>query len=151
MYPRNYPEHFSAHVLQFVDSIVGAFRKTLYTMAAAVGLLLLIACANVANMLLSRAAGRQRELALRTSLGASRGRLVRQLLIESLMLACVGMARGLRSSRSFGIKALVGVIPEGLIPRESLIRLDTRVLLFSLRRGRRHGARLRSRAGVPDR
>jgi putative ABC transport system permease protein len=131
LYPRNYPEHFSAHVLQFVDSIVGAFRKTLYTMAAAVGLLLLIACANVANMLLSRAAGRQRELALRTSLGASRGRLVRQLLIESLMLACVGMAVGCVFAY-FGIKALVQVIPEGLIPRESLIRLDTRVLLFSL-------------------
>jgi putative ABC transport system permease protein len=131
LHPRNYPEHFSAHVLQFVDSIVGAFRTTLYTMAAAVGLLLLIACANVANMLLSRAAGRQRELALRTSLGASRGRLVRQLLIESLMLACVGMAVGCVFAY-FGIKALVQVIPEGLIPRESLIRLDTRVLLFSL-------------------
>jgi putative ABC transport system permease protein len=131
LYRRNYPEHFSAHVLQFVDSIVGAFRKTLYTMAAAVALLLLIACANVANMLLSRAAGRQRELALRTSLGASRGRLVRQLLIESLMLACVGMAVGCVFAY-FGIKALVQVIPEGLIPRESLIRLDTRVLLFSL-------------------
>jgi putative ABC transport system permease protein len=130
-YPRNYPEHFSAHVLELVDSIVGAFRKTLYTMAAAVALLLLIACANVANMLLSRAAGRQRELALRTSLGASRGRLVRQLLIESLMLSCVGMAVGCLFAY-FGIKALVGVIPEGLIPRESLIRLDTRVLLFSL-------------------
>jgi len=130
-YPRSYPEHFSAHVLEFVDSVVGAFRKTLYTMAAAVGLLLLIACANVANMLLSRAAGRQRELALRTSLGASRGRLVRQLLIESLMLACVGMAVGCVFAY-FGIKALVQVIPEGLIPRESLIRLDTRVLLFSL-------------------
>ena len=100
LYPRNYPEHFSAHVLQFVDSIVGAFRKTLYTMAAAVALLLLIACANVANMLLSRAAGRQRELALRTSLGASRGRLVRQLLIESLMLSLCRHGRGLPRSRS---------------------------------------------------
>ena len=131
LYPRNYPEHFSAHVLELVDSIVGAFRKTLYTMAAAVALLLLIACANVANMLLSRAAGRQRELALRTSLGASRGRLVRQLLIESLMLACVGMAVGCVMAY-FGIKALVQAIPEGLIPREALIRLDTRVLLVSL-------------------
>ncbi len=131
LYPRNYPEHFSAHVLQFVDSIVGAFRKTLYTMAAAVALLLLIACANVANMLLSRAAGRQRELALRTSLGASRGRLVRQLLIESLMLACVGMAVGCVFAY-FGIKALVRRSPKGSSRASRLIRLDTRVLLFSL-------------------
>jgi putative ABC transport system permease protein len=130
-YPKNYPQRFSVHVREFVDSVVGAFRKTLYMMAAAVALLLLIACANVANMLLSRAAGRQRELALRTSLGASRGRLVRQLLIESLMLALAGMAVGCAFAQ-LGIKALVGLIPEGLIPRESLIQLDTRVLLFSL-------------------
>ncbi len=130
-YPTNYPEHFTGHVVGFVDSIVLGFRTTLYTMAAAVGLLLIIACANVANMLLSRAAGRQRELALRASLGASRGRLVRQLFIESLLLALLGMLVGCGAA-VVGIKALVRAIPEGLIPRESLIQLDSRALIFSL-------------------
>ena len=130
-YPDNYPERFSAHVMTVVDTIVGSFRTTVYTMTAAVGLLLLIACANVANMLLSRAAGRQRELALRAALGASRGRLIRQLLVESLLLALGGMAIGCLFAR-IGIAGLVRAIPEGLIPREALIRLDARVLVASL-------------------
>ncbi len=91
-YPRLYPERFAVRVETLIDSVVGPFRTMLYTMAAAVGLLLLIACINVANMLLSRAAGREQEMAVRASLGASRVRLVRQLMVESLLLA-VGRRR----------------------------------------------------------
>ena len=129
--PRDYPERFVVSAESFIDSIVGPFRRTLYTMAAAVALLLLIACTNVANMLLSRAAGREQEMAVRAALGASRTRLVRQLLVESLLLALAGAAIGCLLSW-LGIAAIVTLIPEGLIPREARIQLNMPVLLFSL-------------------
>ena len=130
-YPRNYPKKFAVEVVGLIDSIVGSFRTTLYTMAAAVGLLLLIACANVASMLLSRASGREKEMAIRAALGAGRGALVRQLLVESLLLALLGVLVGCVFSYG-GIRLLVSAIPEGLIPREAVIRLNVPVLLFSL-------------------
>jgi putative ABC transport system permease protein len=131
VYPRNYPKQFNVLVVSWVDSIVNQFRSTLLTLAAAVGLLLLIGCVNVAIMLLARAASRGREMAVRASLGASRARLIRQLLIESGYLALGGAVVGCAFAY-VGLKALVPLIPEGFIPREADIRLNLPVLLFSL-------------------
>jgi predicted permease len=131
VYPDNYPKNFSVQIISWVDNIVGQFRKTLYTIAAAVSLLLLIACSNVANMLLARATAREKEIAIRSALGASRMRLVGQLLTESLLLAIGGAVLGCLFSYA-GIKGLVTLIPDGLIPREAQIRLNLPVLLFSL-------------------
>jgi putative ABC transport system permease protein len=131
VYPDNYPKKFSVEVISWVDSLVGQFRSTLYTLAAAVGLLLLIACANVANMLLARATAREKEMAVRASLGASRGRLLRQLLIESLLLALGGAILGCLFA-FLGIQGLTAAIPRDTIPHESVIRLNVPVLLFSL-------------------
>jgi predicted permease len=131
VYPDNYPKNFSVQIVSWVDSLVGQFRSTLYTIAAAVALLVLIACANVANMLLARATAREKEMAIRSSLGASRSRLIGQLLVEALLLALGGAVLGCVFAYA-GIKGLVALIPEGLIPREAQIRLNVPVLLFSL-------------------
>ena len=131
IYPDRYPQKFAVRVVGWAESIVGPFKTTLYTLAAAVGLLLLIACSNVGNMLLARGAVREREIAVRVSLGANRFRVVRQLLIESLLLALGGALFGCLFAYG-GIKALVLLIPDGLIPREADIRLNMPVLLFSL-------------------
>jgi putative ABC transport system permease protein len=131
VYPDYYPKNFSVQIISWVDSLVGQFRKTLYTIATAVGLLLLIACSNVANMLLARATAREKEMAIRSALGAGRMRLVGQLLTESLLLALGGAIVGCLFSYA-GIKGLVTLIPEGFIPREAEIRLNLPVLLFSL-------------------
>jgi predicted permease len=131
IYPDNYPQQFTVQVQTWLDSLVGQFRATLYTLGAAVGLLLLIACGNVANMLLARATSREKEMAVRASLGAGRGRLIRQMLLESLLLALAGAALGCLLAYG-GIRALVGLIPEFAIPQEVEIKLNVPVLLFSL-------------------
>src|SRR5207249_8094012 len=110
IYPTNYPDKFSVQIVTWLDSLVGPFRKTLYTLGAAVGLLLLISCANVANMLLARATAREKEMAIRSSLGASRWRVVRQLLCESFLLALAGGAAGCLFAYG-GIQALTALIP----------------------------------------
>jgi putative ABC transport system permease protein len=131
LYPDNYPPRFTVHVVSWVDGLVRQFRTTLYTLFAAVAVLLLIACSNVANMLLARAAARDKEMAIRTSIGASRWLLIRQLLVESLLLAVGGAALGSLLAYA-GIKGVVNLMPQGLFPSEADIRLNLPVLLFSL-------------------
>ena len=112
------------------DSLVGNLRPGLAVLLAAVGLVLLIACANVANLLLARATVREREFALRKALGASTPRLVRQLLMESLLLAFLGGIVGV-SLASLVVPAVRAFSP-GSVPRLAETRLDTPVLLYSL-------------------
>ena len=141
-YYRDFPEansrqqfarqRFSVGPLQ--DSIIGEARNSLLMILAAVALVLLIACANVANLLLVRATGRKREFAIRSALGAGRGRIVRQMLTESVMLSLAGGILGLVLGFA-GLRALLAISPAGL-PRigegGSAIGLDWRVLGFTL-------------------
>jgi len=113
------------------DSVVGKARPALLVFLGAVGCVLLIACVNVANLLLSRAVGRRREMAIRTSLGATRVRLTRQLLTESALLGLLGGLLGLIVAM-WGVETLVQLAPADRIPRLGEIRFDGWVLAFNV-------------------
>jgi putative ABC transport system permease protein len=131
--PFDFPQTgFGVEPLQ--DAMVGDVRKSLLILVGAVSFVLLIACANVANLLLARATGRKREIAIRVAVGSGRGRIVRQLLAESVMLALAGGVLGLAVGYA-GIRAILSVSP-GNIPRIGLqgasVGLDWRVLGFTM-------------------
>lgn len=113
-----------------VENLGQDLRRNLLVMLAAVGFVLLIACANIANLMLTRAAARQKEMAIRKALGAGRGRLVSQLLAESLLLSGAGAVLGLGLAH-FGIKALVALRPAGITSPED-IQLNLAVLGFTM-------------------
>ena len=130
-HPQDYPPNFRFQVVTVIDWVVQEFRGVLYTLFGAVSLLLVIACCNVANMLLARATTREREIGIRAALGASRNRIVRQLLVESALLAAGGLLAGCLLAYG-GIAVLAGFMPRQGVPWETEIRLDEPVLLFAL-------------------
>jgi putative ABC transport system permease protein len=130
-YPSDYPKHFNIQAVGLASDVVGNFKTMLYILLAAVGMLLLIACSNVANLLLARATSRQKEIAIRASIGAGRGRLVRQLLVESGILAALGGATGLLFAY-WGLQGVVAAMPQNVLPSEAVVTMNWAVLAFTV-------------------
>jgi putative ABC transport system permease protein len=118
-------------VNRFMNEVVGDVRPALVTLLVAVGLVLLIACANIAGLLLAQHAARTKEIAIRAALGAGRTRLVRQFFAEGLLLSLFGTVAGLAVAQ-LGLKVLLNFVPPQMIPRLAQVGLDWRVLGFTL-------------------
>jgi putative ABC transport system permease protein len=130
---KQYPdkvEGYSVAAVPLLESMVGGVQRPLLILLGAVAFVLLIACVNVSNLLLARATTRTGEIAVRAALGAGRGRLVRQLLAESIVLSLAGGAAGLILA-SWGVRALIAVAPADL-PRADAIQMDATVLAFGI-------------------
>lgn len=131
LYPLYFPEKYSVGLLTFAETFPSGIREQLWILFGAVGLLLLIACVNVSNLLLSKATARAREMAVRASLGASRIRVIRQLLAESLVLALAGGVLGVALAYG-GLKGILAMVPPNTIPDEAEVTLNGAVLLFTI-------------------
>jgi len=129
--PRAGPIKPVARIIPLKDTLIGNVRTSLLVLAGAVAFVLLIACANVANLLLIRAATRGHEMAVRIALGASRGRIARQLLTESVLIALIGAAAGILVA-FVGVRALLALAPAGRIPRIDEVHLNGWMLVFTL-------------------
>lgn len=132
IYPKEYPQKFNVFTKTLADTVVQDFKTMIYILIGAVLMLLLISCSNVANLLLARATAREKEIAIRASMGASRGRLVRQLLAESFMLAAAGGVLG--CFLAYGaLKWIAAVSPPGSwLPAEAVLAVNLPALLFAL-------------------
>jgi len=128
--PELHPRTFVAELIPLKDVVVGDARRPLLIFAGAVAFVLLIACANVANLLLMRVATRDREIAVRAALGAARMRLIRQLLTETLAIAMLGAAAGVALAVA-GIRMLLAIAPAETLPRAGNVHVDGGVLLFT--------------------
>ncbi|MGA8220436.1 MAG: ABC transporter permease [Candidatus Acidiferrales bacterium] len=134
-YAKAYPEYsdasrFTTRAASLKESLVGPVRTSLIVLLAGVGFVLLIGCANLASLLLARAAARQKEITIRRALGASDGRLLRQFLTESLLLSFLGGSAGICLAAY--APRLLRLLPIGSLPRLDEVSLDSRVLIFSL-------------------
>jgi predicted permease len=128
----DFNQKWSAEAVPLLQDVTQDLRRPLWLLLAAVGLILLIACANVANLLLMRGSGRLREIAVRETLGATRKRIVQQLLVESLVLAVAGLAAGLGFA-TLGLRGLLAIIPQNApLPRSEPISIDGQVFAFTL-------------------
>jgi putative ABC transport system permease protein len=130
MYPVTNASKKGAKLVPLHEELVGNFRLAFLVLSAAVGLVLLIACANLANLVLAKASTRYKEMAIRLALGATRGRLVKQLLTENILLALLGGALGLALTQP-AMRSIIALSPASL-PRAGEIGIDARVLLFTL-------------------